>query len=170
MIDVAINAPHLTLILAEPIRLAEVSGGAQGWRPTVDNYLGPVTEARILGSMRKAKGRARSSAYRSPEGQNGGIHDLAVYGQIPSRWAMVKSAPSWERKSETFTVDLVGSSFEQVVSSYVVGSSTANYPLEAPQIQTALEQSACTEVSQRMERELGRWPRGSASPKGTASS
>ncbi|MGY4598100.1 ParB family chromosome partitioning protein [Bradyrhizobium sp. GM22.5] len=45
--------------LAHADRLAEAIGldiAAVGWRPTVDNYLGRVTKARILQAVREAKG------------------------------------------------------------------------------------------------------------------
>jgi ParB family chromosome partitioning protein len=62
----AVNAVHLPWdrrprALAHADRLAQAAGldmaaPAVGWTPTVDNYLGRVTKARILAAVREAKG------------------------------------------------------------------------------------------------------------------
>jgi ParB family chromosome partitioning protein len=49
--------------LAHADRIADAVGldmVASGWRPTVDNYLGRVTKARILQAVREAKGEAQA--------------------------------------------------------------------------------------------------------------
>ena len=62
--------------LAHADRIAEAVGldvVTAGWSPTVDNYLGRVTKARIVEAVREARGRNRGPAHRaSEEGRDGG--------------------------------------------------------------------------------------------------
>ena len=62
--------------LAHADRIAEAVGldvAAAGWSPTVDNYFGRVTKARIVQAVREAKGEQCRSAHRtSEEGRDGG--------------------------------------------------------------------------------------------------
>jgi ParB family chromosome partitioning protein len=39
-------------------RAVDLDPAAAGWKPTVDNFLGRVTKARILGAVREARGEA----------------------------------------------------------------------------------------------------------------
>ncbi|BAR57873.1 putative DNA-binding protein [Bradyrhizobium diazoefficiens] len=79
--------------LAHADRLAEAIGlnlAAAGWTPTVDNYLGRVTKARILQSVREAKGD--TAAQRIEHLKKGEMAEkaqelLAGSGWLPGRCA-----------------------------------------------------------------------------------
>ena len=60
-----------THALAHADRIAEAIGldvAAAGWSPTVDNYLGRVTKARILQAVREARGETASAQRAAEEG------------------------------------------------------------------------------------------------------
>src|SRR5262249_59839377 len=75
--------------LAHADRIAEAIGldvAAAGWSPTVDNYLGRVTKARILQAVREARGEASAQLIdhlKKPEMAKEAERLLADTGWLP---------------------------------------------------------------------------------------
>jgi hypothetical protein len=82
--------PHRIAHADRVARTVGLDMAAVGWTPTVDNYLGRVTKARILEAIREAKGDASAQLIdhlKKPDMAKEAERLLADTGWLPSRYA-----------------------------------------------------------------------------------